>query len=309
MDRSHTRAPWERATLASAVFAALLAGPSACGESAPERWEPWTLEVQAVVHGEPLVCGAQHSSVGVSDSGLAVSSLRLYVHDIHAIAEDGSEVYPALDIAPTQSPRGVVLVDLCAGEGAATAGARIMGLLPRGRYTAVHFEVGLPDRLADTSPLDAEPPLDLSGIWSANRADYLFLQLAATTDTGADVRFDLARAGCGLAVAADALRTREQPHTLGSNGAPTGATTRCAYPNRAPVTLEGFDPARSRLVFDVGALLSASDLESNAEGTAQGCTSAPSDLDCQGPFNGLGLPFGDQVGVPPQRVWSLKEAP
>ena len=54
----------------------------------------------------------------------------------------------------------------------------------------------------------------------------------------------------------------------------------CRQHNRRPVVINGFDPSRQILAFDVAALLARVDL-SRDEGGAAGCMSAPDDPECK----------------------------
>jgi uncharacterized repeat protein (TIGR04052 family) len=88
---------------------------------------------------------------------------------------------------------------------------------------------------------------------------------------------------------------------LGSTGCtPTGSAstvpTSCTATNRPTVTLTGFDLTRDRVVADVAALVSGSDLNRNQGGPA-GCMSGTADLDCPPIFSAFGLPFAG--GAPP----------
>ncbi len=63
----------------------------------------------------------------------------------------------------------------------------------------------------------------------------------------------------------------------------------CANPNRPEITLTRFDASTQRIIVDTGALLANADLESNAEGTPEGCMGDPSDADCTPILEALGL--------------------
>ena len=93
---------------------------------------------------------------------------------------------------------------------------------------------------------------------------------------------------------------------LGSTGcsgeAPTDRPARCTRPNRARVRLDGFDPRRDGVDFDLGALFA--DLTLPADRADAGCESAPDDPDCQGIFDALGL-----SGARAQRAFRVRKGP
>ncbi len=63
----------------------------------------------------------------------------------------------------------------------------------------------------------------------------------------------------------------------------------CGNPNRARITLVGFDPAKQTIVADLKALLSQSNVDANQPDTALGCMGASDDADCGPIFAALGL--------------------
>ena len=67
----------------------------------------------------------------------------------------------------------------------------------------------------------------------------------------------------------------------------------CALPQRAEVVLSDFNPSQNVVTVDLAQLFADTDMSHNQAGTAAGCMSNPADMDCQGPLQNLGLPFGE----------------
>jgi hypothetical protein len=80
----------------------------------------------------------------------------------------------------------------------------------------------------------------------------------------------------------------------------TTGSAGCDFPNRAEISLEGFEPEKSRVVLDVAALLAGSNLDVNSDtpNTSLGCMSQKEDPDCVPVFNRLGLSLDRQASAP-----------
>ena len=71
----------------------------------------------------------------------------------------------------------------------------------------------------------------------------------------------------------------------------------CSNQNRPQISLTEFDPASQSIIMDLGALLSNTDITTNAPDTPSGCMSSPNDADCAGLFETTGLTGGAQSFV------------
>ncbi|MEO1744298.1 MAG: metallo-mystery pair system four-Cys motif protein, partial [Cyanobacteria bacterium J06629_9] len=68
----------------------------------------------------------------------------------------------------------------------------------------------------------------------------------------------------------------------------------CGISNRPEVVFTDFDPTEDVVVADLAALVNNTNLTENEANTPVGCMSAPTDSDCAGIMQSLGLPFNDQ---------------
>ena len=71
----------------------------------------------------------------------------------------------------------------------------------------------------------------------------------------------------------------------------TPPSSPCGSANRPTFRLDGINPKSGKVVLDLGALLSATDVTVNAPGSASGCMSFPDDDDCIAIMDRFGLTF------------------
>ena len=77
----------------------------------------------------------------------------------------------------------------------------------------------------------------------------------------------------------------------GAGSPTTPPTAPCSNPNRPTYRLEGFDLTKQKVVLDLGALLSGTDVTVNAPKSASGCMSFTDDDDCIAIMDRFGLTF------------------
>lgn len=226
---------------------------------------------------QEAACGADLTGVGSTASTVQLQDLRLYVHDLRLVDAVGAEVPVTLADDGIWQDSGVALLDfedgtgLCANGNSAT-NAVVVGTAPAGTYEGLRFRVGVPFAVNHQDATLADSPLNLTSLFWAWQSGYKF------------VRMDLSSEG---------LPEGWFLH-LGSTGctaAKDGTVTECSAPNRPEVALT-MDVAQQVVVADFGALLAASDVNTNAGG-AQGCMSAVDDPECPPLLERLGL-SGDQ---------------
>jgi uncharacterized repeat protein (TIGR04052 family) len=148
----------------------------------------------------------------------------------------------------------------------------IEGTAAPGTYTGVRFTLGLPFSRNHADVTTAPSPLNQSRMFWNWNGGYKFLRLDVNT-TGRPTGWfvHLGSTGCNGATA-------------------TTAPTSCAQPNRAEVTLTGFNPLTGTIALDVAQLYAQSDLNSDAGGPV-GCMSGTADPECQQILPRLGLPW------------------
>jgi uncharacterized repeat protein (TIGR04052 family) len=229
------------------------------------RKQPVSLRFRAVVGAEPFACGKSYEVAGVRVEPI---DLRLFVHAIELVRDDGDLVPLALDPDGAFQTDEVALLDFEDGSagcrnGTSALSTVVHGHAPRGRYTGVRFRIGVPFEQNHDNPDLAKPPLDLSAMaWSWN-AGHTFLRFDVKAD-GRPRIFHLGSTGCEGTV---------------------GHIARCSRPNRPLVVAQELALDRGEIVFDLAPLITAT----LARASGDGCMSAPDDPDCAPLFAALGL--------------------
>jgi len=246
-----------------------------------------TLTFEAQVGDEPFDCSKTFTGVGAPPAEVKIADYRLYVHEVALHQADGTLVPVALDQDDLWQYEGVALLDFedgtasCA-NGTAEKNAVVKGSAPPGEYDGVAFKVGVPFELNHKDAAVAPSPLNLSALfWSWNEG-YKFIRIDSIP-AGSDAAFNL---------------------HLGSTGCMddgSGGVSSCARPNRPEVSLTGFDPLKTAIVIDYGAVVAASDLATNGGGPP-GCMSGPADPECGPVFDHLGIDIADGSIHPENQV-------
>ena len=267
-----------------------------------------TIQFEGMVADEPFACG-QAYDLGSPATAMTPLDFRFYVSEVALIDTDGSEVPLILQQDGQWQHQDVALIDFEDKSGACANGtvetrAEVIGSVPAGDYTGVKFTLGVPFNLNHVDSTLAPSPLNLTSMWWNWNFGYKF------------ARIDLSSAAEGVHTTPDSAGHAKQHAEefngflihLGSVGCQMDAAQApvvCSLPNRAEVVLTDFDPAEDVIVADLAALVSQTNLAENQADTAVGCMSSPTDGDCAGIMQNLGLPFNDQP-VSEQIFFSVK---
>ena len=286
--RRSTRVP-----LALTLFGLAVAGATPqCAVAAPlaraDSLVPITIRFRATVEDAVFRCGVKYSGLGTSRATVVASDFRFYVHDVKLVTARGDTVRAALrEDAPWQD-RDVALLDFedatasCANGTPETRDAVVV-MAPAGTYRGVSFALGVPFERNHQDLASAPPPLSLSQLFWAWQSGHKFLRIDMRATAGDSAAtpwvIHVGSAGCA------------NPDPMAKSPAA------CSHPNRATVSLPGFDPKRDVVVADLAALLSRVDVRRNQPKTAAGCMSADTDSDCGGLFAALGLPHPSSTGT------------
>lgn len=247
-----------------------------------------TLAFDARVGAEPFDCNATYQGLGMAGSEAKLTEFRLYLHDVKLLDKNGAAVPVELTQDGLWQYQGVALLDFESKEGACANGTMpvnmaIKGQVPAGEYDGVSFKLGVPFELNHADVATAPSPLNLSAMFWSWNGGYKFLRVDATV-TGSDKSFNL---------------------HLGSTGCvngPDGKVESCERSNRPEVVLTGFDPLTSPVVIDYAAVVSESDLSTDAGG-APGCMSGATDPECVAVFSHLGIDIADGSIHPEEQVF------
>ena len=254
------------------------------------------LRFRGVVDTAAFQCGTRYANIGTSKASVTASDFRFYVHDVRLVTKQGDTVRVALSPESPWQDRDVALLDFENGTASCANGTpetrdAVFVMAPPNDYRGVVFALGVPFARNHEDLASAPPPLSLSQLFWAWQSGHKFLRV--------DLR----------ATAADSAATPWVIH-LGSTGCTKATPTAtgpaaCAHPNRAIVSLPGFDPAKDVVIADLAALLSRADVRRNQPATAAGCMSADADRDCGAIFSSLGLPHPAGTGDDSPRFFRI----
>lgn len=250
---------------------------------AKPQTQPVEIRFDARVGSEPARCGQAYSNIGTAKAGMQFQDMRIYVSAVKLIDAQGREVSVTLTSDGQWQSDQVALLDFedrtgnCNGNPGTNMVVR--GTVPKGAYSGLVFEIGVPQAVNHQDPTLAAAPLNVTGLTWPWRAGYKFTTIDLETSGGAGG----ANAATGFSIHIGSTDCGDGPLMKAPN-AP------CKVSNRSSYRLDGFNPASSRVVLDFAALLSGTDITVNAPRTASGCMSGP-DPDCVAIFDRLGLTF------------------
>ncbi len=241
-------------------------------------------DVQIHIALEPQI-GGLPIECGYPQYGISLTDFRLYVHGIRLQNANGDAVPVTLDEDRWQS-NNLALLDFEDGSvecvnGTGETNMSLRGSVPAGDYRGLGFEVGVPFDRNHADPLKAAAPLGDAAMHWHWRGGYKFLRAGLKTeDDGFWIH--VGSAGCEGTVR---------------------NITSCRYPNRVIVQLPDFSPGQDKVVINLNALLSNTDLD---DATPTDCSSGPPETSCSGPFMALGMDHGTGETVHEQQVFVQK---
>ncbi|MDJ0760569.1 MAG: metallo-mystery pair system four-Cys motif protein [Woeseiaceae bacterium] len=216
-------------------------------------------------NGQPIRCD--------SESPVALTDLRFFIHDLELTGADGTVVPTRLKRDSAWQNGAVAFIDLENGQGGCDDGtpesnARVIASVSSDSDLAglqgLRFTLGVPFELNHSNLLEAAPPLDDAAMHWHWRSGYKFLRAGVETDNDS-FWFHLGSTACQ---------------------GTTGNISGCDSPNRPIVELAGFNPQTDSVVIDIGRLFDAVDLE---DGERSDCSSGPTEQSCPPVLATLGL--------------------
>lgn len=258
---------------------------------------PIALRFDGVAGNTPVACGdSLISGLGSGSVNGKLTDFRFYLSEAFLVRSDGVEVPlkpPANDAWTYTDASGnsVTLIDLedatgaCADEGTPETNPWLRGSVPAGKYVGMRVTMGVPYALNHSNPTVAAAPLDnvaMSWSWLTGRK-YAKIEIGQP-----------------------ALQAWKSPvfyvHLGATNcsGNPALGTVVCNKPNRSLLRFDSLNPDTQRVLVDVRALLSGTDITINQRG-AGGCMSDATDLDCLHVFEAMGIDWrtdGTGTGLP-----------
>lgn len=278
--------------VAGAAAWAQAPGAASASSSSAEAAVVQPVEISFALHanGAAVQCGKPLAATGMPAVPATLRDARFYVQEVALVDQKGQLTPVKLAPSDWQNDQ-VTLIDFEDASGACAGGTPatnivVKGSVPAGQYTGLAFTVGVPVAQNHTSTELEGAPLDLASMGWSWQAGRKFIKLEVNPEGGV--------------TKADGSRSSTWFVHLGSTGCTgnpvTGETVSCMRPNRLPVVLQSFDPARNTVVLDLAALLSTSDIAHDNVG-AVGCMSNPADKECIAIFERLGLSLETGVSL------------
>ena len=269
-------------------------GEGGTGGAGGASSQSFHIDFAARVGAEPFACGQVYAGVGTPAATVTPVDMKMYVTGVKLVKKDGSGSVPLeLEQDGVWQYESVALLDfedatdLCAG-GTAETNTTIHGTAPAGEYLGLELTVGVPADLNHTNPTVMPSPLNFMGLywsWAMGRIYWsTMFQEASPEGTGAETAVHFGAMNC----AGDPTLDPPEPVT-------------CANANAPVVSLPDFDPASSKVIIDVAALLGSSDLAAGGQ-----CHSFPGTPFCDMPFEHAGVNYDDGSTMPGQTVFSVE---
>lgn len=261
--------------------------------------QPVTLRFDARVGVDAFACGQTYTTA--TNVAFEVEDFRFYIHDAQLLKDDGSAAPITLEQDGRWQRDNAALLDFedktgACGNGTPETRHEVRGTVPTGEYRGVRFTLGLPFALNHQDATIARAPLSVTSLFWNWRGGYKFarIDLVAKTADGRPNPFPIHLGSTLCAVAGDSAKAEH-----GGGAGMMTPPAACANPNRVTVEFNGFNPARDRIVADLGALIKGTDIRTN-HGDMPGCMSAPNDNDCVAIMKNFGIAFR---GVPGEQAF------
>jgi uncharacterized repeat protein (TIGR04052 family) len=288
--------------------AASLWGAAVLAQTTPPDSAPMAVNLQfaALINGQPFECGKSYANVGSTQASLTPTDLRLYVSEVALVNAQGEVVPVKLTQDGIWQLDNIAFLDFENGagpcrNGTAAVNTTVRGTVPAGQYRSLKFTMGLPFAHNHGDATQAAPPLNNSAMFWSWQGGYRFIKFDATSKSApgaSDVQDAAFVAASGFAVHVGSTQC--------ASASATTAPTACKNPNRMVLQFDNYDPAKSIVAMDVGALLAGTNVTVNARRTSPGCMSFEKDADCNAVMAAMGLPYDGQAAPAQQKFFSLR---
>lgn len=291
-------------SLASAV---LLAACSSSSSVTPENEQSVSIPFAAVAGDTAITCDANLGPVGSRNGSASVLDFKFYVHDVVLNGDDGNDYLVSLDSNDWQD-RGVALLDFTDKSNAADGcdgaiketNTDITGTVEAAdsvSFEGIRFRIGVPSEQnhIGRDQFDAGSVLNLSSMDWGWQNGHKHMRLDVDPMEGSLTRwnFHLGTTGCAG----------------GSSSEPDLVI--CTHTNIPSISLATYRQGSDTIVIDYAALVTDTDITTNAASTPTGCMSNPpatDTTDCSALFENLGLDYstGETHASTVQSVFSVQ---
>lgn len=266
-----------------------------------------TLNFVAEINGEPFKCGKTYSSVGIKNSEIVPTDLRLYISEIELLNSEGEWVKSSIVQDNVWQNSDVVMLDFEDGTGPCRNGSLGTNKIAKikssnDQYKGIRFLIGVPFEVNHGNPTAASAPLSTTALFWNWQNGYRFIKFDARTNVDG-INTSQNKGMHNSSASGFSLH-------LGSTECASNSTTTspkgCKNSNRIKVEFTSFDFNKNILVIDIGKILKNTDVSINTPQTSPGCMSFINDPDCIEPMNALGLPYQGKAAVGKQQLISIR---
>jgi uncharacterized repeat protein (TIGR04052 family) len=298
---------------AMTTLALLSACGAPAGVSSLEASETQAMRIQFTpeVNGAPFRCDQTYPNVGTSKSTLSPKDFRMYVNSVELLNAKGEAIPMTLAQDGLWQHDNLALLDFEDKTGGCESGTtdtrfEVTGTVPKGEYTGVRFNLGVPFEMNHQDASQAPSPLNVTSMFWVWRYGYKFTRIDfGTTAIPQGYFIHLGSTGCtGVAETKTSashgdMHVQHEGEDHGTaEESNTTAPLACSAPNQGSITLTNFNPETDTIVADLGELLKETDVDVNMPDTASGCMSTAEDSDCKTILPALGVAFD---GIAPQQ--------
>ncbi|HMV80245.1 MAG TPA: metallo-mystery pair system four-Cys motif protein [Leptospiraceae bacterium] len=241
-------------------------------------------------------CGSSFATS--SSSAVQIQDLRMYVSNVNLVKADGSKTpFTFTSDGKWQSTK-LALLDFedatgdCAnasGGSSADKNLTLKGSSAAGNYTALEFDIGVPDSINFLDVTTSSAPQNINAMYWSWKGGYKFLKYEFKDKTTSKItQYHLGSGGCNGASA-------------------TTPSTSCTQVNRPTISLSKSDKsifnfATDNVVLDVISLLKGTDLAS----ADNSCMAGNSNAACAQILANTGVKASDGTSAGTQTAFSIK---
>jgi cytochrome c peroxidase len=264
------------------------------GRETPTGAQEIELQFDAKIGNQQVACGEPLSAVGQNKRAVELKDLRFYVHDVQLIDDKGEKVALQLPDDGAWQYRNVALLDFenkadACDNGTENINALVRGKVPAGRYTGLSFRIGVPSNLSHGDTGKYRAPLTYTALYWNWLSGFIHFKLDLVTAKTDTQELDAYEVHVG-----SKLCTND------------GSKFSCDRENLAQVELPSFDPAKDKVVFDLGTLLEGVDVSRRAGVVGvPGCASGVDEPDCGPIMAALGLDHATGQPKPTASAFSV----
>lgn len=274
------------------------------------------LNFVAEINGEPFKCGKTYSSVGINNSEMVPTDLRLYISDIELLNSRGEWIKSSIEEDNIWQNSDVVMLDFEDATGPCRNGSSGTNKIakiksPNEQYKGIRFLIGVPFTANHADPTIAYAPLSTTALFWNWQNGYRFIKFDARTNING-IGHQINRSTSNTSHGSNVNHSSASGFSLhiGSTECASNSTTTtpksCKNSNRIKVEFPSFNFDKNVLVIDIGKVLKNTDVTINTPQTSPGCMSFSNDPDCVETMNALGLPYQGKAATGKQQLISIR---